>query len=136
MKTARQKYDDTNSKGKIKKQTPKGMMYISSPQEIVEVIKTIPKGKVITTKEIMTKLTKKHKVDFTCPLTTGIFISIIANYVEEEGIKDIPYWRVVKDKGVLFDRYFRLTSIQSELLQSEGWKVIRRGKKQIPAIDL
>jgi len=136
MKSAKQKYDDTNKKGEFKKQTPKGLMYISSPREIAEIIKTIPLGKVMTTKQIVAKLTEKHKVDFTCALTTGIFIGVIANYVEEMNLSDIPYWRVVKDKGILYDRYFRLPSKQAELLKSEGWDIISYGKKQIPAIKL
>lgn len=136
MKTAKHNYFDTNEKGEIKKQTNKGLMYISSPREIASIIKSIPKGKVITTKEIIAKLTAKHKVDFTCPLTTGIFVSVIAKYVEEEGIKDVPYWRVVKDKGVLYDKYLGMLSMQPEYLKSEGWKIERRGKQMTPAVSV
>lgn len=74
-----------------KKMTDKGMMYISCPEEISEIIKTIPKGKVMTPKEIAIKLAEKHNADYTCGLTTGIFVAIIANYVEQEKITNIPY---------------------------------------------
>ena len=35
-----------------RKMTDKGMMYISTPKEIEEVIRTVPKGKLITTEII------------------------------------------------------------------------------------
>lgn len=136
MKTATENYENANIKGEVKKKTEKGLMYISSPREILEIIKKIPKGKVITTPQIANQLAKKHKVDFTCQLTTGIFISIIANYIEEKNIKDVPYWRVVKDKGVLYDHYLRLPSTQANNLAAEGWQIVKRGKKQVSAIDI
>ena len=91
MKDWKDNFNKTNQKGSVLKDTPKGKMYISTPAEIAEVIKTIPKGKVITTKEIAQQLATKNKADYTCGLTTGIFVAIIANYVEQEKIKDIPY---------------------------------------------
>jgi len=136
MKTGKQHFDDTNLRGEVKKQTPRGLMYISSPKEILEVIKTISKGKVLTVKQIADILTKKHQVDYTCALTSGIFVSIIANYVEQENIKDVPYWRVVKDKGILYDHYFRLPSNQAKKLVTEGWTIHKKGSKQIPHLKL
>ncbi len=136
MKTGKQHFDDTNLRGEVKKQTPRGLMYISSPREILEIIKTIPKGQVITVKQIADTITKKKKVDYTCALTSGIFVSIIANYVEQENIKDVPYWRVVRDKGILYDHYFRLPSDQAKKLASEGWTILKKGSKQIPYIKL
>jgi alkylated DNA nucleotide flippase Atl1 len=135
MKTSKEKFDNANQKGGTKTETPKGLMYISTPKEISEIIKKIPKGKVITVADIANQLTKKHGADWTCPITTGIFTSLIANYSEEAGL-GIPYWRVVRAKGVLYDRYLGMISHQPELLRSEGWKIVRRGKNEIPAIDL
>jgi alkylated DNA nucleotide flippase Atl1 len=135
VKSAKQKYEDTNAKSAIKKQTNKGLMYISSPKEILQIINKIPTGKVMTIAQIAAKLTKKHQVDFTCQLTAGIFISIIANYIEEEKL-DTPYWRVVKGKGTLYDHYFRLPSHQAEKLENEGWQIVKKDKKQISAIKI
>lgn len=106
------------------KMTEKGNMYISNPIEIAEIVKQIPKGKLITTKIIAEKLTKKHGVDFTCPLTTGIFFSIVANACEEDKTLSVPYWRVVKDeKGLLYPAYLTHELPQKEHLESEGYKV-------------
>jgi alkylated DNA nucleotide flippase Atl1 len=135
MKTSKEKFDNANQNGGTKTETPKGLMYISTPTEISEIIKKIPKGKVITVADIASQLAKKHGTDWTCPITTGIFTSLVANYSEEAGL-GIPYWRVVKAKGVLYDQYLGMESHQSDFLKSEGWKIVHRGKNKIAAVDL
>lgn len=109
--------------------TKKGKMYISTPREIQEIIKKVSKGKLTTTKEIAQHLTSKKKVDFTCPLTTGIFTSIVANAAQqrcEMGSKssrsskpDVPYWRVIKAGGKLYDKYLGSKLPQKKLLKEE-----------------
>lgn len=128
---------EERTKGEIK-QTDKGMMYISYPREIEKVIRSIPKGKLITTEQIVKKFTKQYKVDFTCPLTTGIFVSIVANYAEEQkesGAKElVPYWRVIKPKGYIYDKYLGQELPQKGHLESEGFKIIPRGTKKGPVV--
>lgn len=127
-----------HSKGRIRKETDKGLMYISHPEEIKQVIIKIPKGKLITTKQIVDKLAKKYKVDFTCALTTGIFVGIVANAAEEQkekGKKEtIPYWRVIKPKGYLYDKYLGQKSQQRKYLKKEGYKIVPSGTKKGPVI--
>ena len=89
---------------KWKKRYGEGKMVIPSPKEVMEIMEKIPKGKVITVKEIREVLAKKHGVDIACPLTTGIFIWIVANMAEEEK-KNIPYWRTLKSNGQLNEKY-------------------------------
>jgi len=119
-----------------KKMTNKGLMYISSPREIENIIRKIPKGKLITTEIVIKNITSKNKVDFTCPLTSGIFISICANYAEEEiekGVskdKVVTYWRVIKPKGFLYDKYLGTKSKQEKYLKEEGYKLIDSGTKK------
>jgi len=136
MKNWKEQYDNTNKKGSVTKNTPKGVMYISTPEEIAEIIKCIPKGEVLTTKEIAQRLAEKHGTDYTCGLTTGIFVAIIANYAEQEKLDDIPYWRVVKDKGVLYDTYLREPSHQDVLLKEEGHIILKKGDKGIQYVEL
>lgn len=106
------------------KDTDKGKMFISSPREIQTVIDEVPEGKLITTGQIAEKLADQHGADFTCPLTTGIFVGINANAAEEEleagESKVTPYWRVVKKKGRLYDKYLGQPSKQKERLEAEG----------------
>ena len=52
-------------------------MLLASPIEYDTLIKKIEKGKLATTEQLRTTLSKKHNADFTCPLTAGIFISIV-----------------------------------------------------------
>lgn len=124
MHVWKQKFEIANSKGGIKKDTLKGKMYISTPKELAEEIKNIPLGKVKTTREITQELAKRYHTDYTCGLTTGIFIAIVANYSKEENL-DIPYWRVVKEKGMLYEKYLGERSDQKEKLEKEGHKIVR-----------
>jgi alkylated DNA nucleotide flippase Atl1 len=118
---------DKHQHPSVRKMTPKGMMYISTPKEIDGIIKKVPNGKLITTEQIAEKLAEKHKTDYICPLTTGIFVSIVANAAYEEMLnhknKITPYWRVVKAKGRLYDKYLGRLSDQKPLLEKEGFKV-------------
>jgi alkylated DNA nucleotide flippase Atl1 len=118
----------------VKKMTGKGMMYISTPNEIESIIKKTPKGKLTTTKSIAEKLTSKYKVDFTCPLTTGIFTSIVANATEEalsQGEKKVaPYWRVIKSGGYLYDKYLGKILPQKKHLKTEGYSFEKTSDKK------
>jgi hypothetical protein len=101
--------------------------------EISQIIQKVPKEKLVTTKQIVKELNKKHQVDFTCQLTTGIFIGITANKTEEDrknGKKNlIPYWRVIKPDGQTYDKYLGQPSKQIQLLKEEGYSIIDSGYK-------
>jgi hypothetical protein len=68
-------------------------------------MRSIQKGKLATVERIRERLARNFNADFTCPLTTGIFIRIAAEAAEEDlcrGQKEIaPYWRVIKADGSL-----------------------------------
>jgi hypothetical protein len=53
-----------------------------NPSEVLEVMKEVPKGRLITIVEICKIIAKKHGVKACCSLTTGIFIMTAANAVE------------------------------------------------------
>jgi len=50
------------------------LVVLAAPSEINEIMKKIPKGRLITINEICKKLAKKHNVMFCCTLTTGILL--------------------------------------------------------------
>jgi len=87
---------------------PAGTYVIPAPAEVDEIMKKVPKGKLITINQIREILARRHGVDFGCPITTGIFSWIAANAAEEEaaeGKKRItPYWRTLKTGGVLNEK--------------------------------
>ena len=58
-------------------------IFLVNPSEVVEIMKKVPDGKLITVVEICSSLAKKHQVKDCCTLTTGIFIMTAANAVEE-----------------------------------------------------
>lgn len=106
---------------------------IPSPKEVNEMMAKVPKGKLITIGEMRRTIALKHKADIGCPLTCGIFSWIAANAAAEkaaEGKKKItPYWRTLKKDGEINSKYPGGIKDQKERLESEGHKVIQKGKK-------
>ena len=106
-----------------------------NPSEVVEIMKKVSKGRLVTIVEICKKIARKHKVKACCSLTTGLFIMTSANAAEEaakEG-KDlkIPYWRTLKADGFLNEKYPGGQEAQKKKLEDEGFKVIQKGKKYL-----
>jgi hypothetical protein len=106
---------------------------LANPSEIVVVMAEVPRGKLVTIVEICKKLAAKHEVKGCCSLTTGIFIMTAANAIEEaagagEKLK-IPYWRTLKTDGFLNEKYPGGLEGHKKLLEKEGHKIVRRGKK-------
>ena len=103
-----------------------------NPSEVVEIMKQVPKGKLITIVEICNKIARQHNVKGCCSLTTGIFIMTAANAAEEaarEGKSiDIPYWRTLKSGGFLNPKYPGEQAAHKRLLEQEGYKVIHKGR--------
>jgi len=80
------------------------LMYISTPQEIDEYIKAIPYGQSATVQQMRHDLAMKHQADCTCPLTTGIFLRIVAEAAFEQinqGQSEhvTPFWRLIDEKA-------------------------------------
>jgi 6-O-methylguanine DNA methyltransferase, DNA binding domain len=104
-----------------------------NPDEVIEIMEKIPRGRLITIVEICKKIARNHKVQGCCSLTAGIFIMIAANATEEairEG-KDlnIPYWRTLKAEGYLNEKYPGGITDHQKLLEKEGFRIIHKGKK-------
>ncbi|MCX8056882.1 MAG: hypothetical protein N3F03_04655, partial [Ignavibacteria bacterium] len=77
--------EDELSKSKLKWNIKAGdTMIIPSPIEVYEIMKKVPKRKLITINEIRKILAKKYQTTIACPITTGIFAWISANAAEEE----------------------------------------------------
>lgn len=118
---------------KMAKRFGSGNMLIAAPVEYDEIMKKIPRGKLITSDEIRGFLARKHGADFTCQLTAGIFINIAANASKERensGSSDItPYWRTLKKGGELNEKYPGGIDQQKFMLEMEGHKIINKGKR-------
>jgi hypothetical protein len=82
-------------------------MYVSTPQIIENYIKQIAKGKSINTVTMRNDFAVENNAVFTCPLTTGIFLRIVAEAANEQmehgmPLKNItPFWRVIEPNSPL-----------------------------------
>jgi alkylated DNA nucleotide flippase Atl1 len=133
-----------DSKGlpRVEKITPKmsqrwgtGTIVIPAPKEVDEIMKSVPKGKLVTINQIRAHIAQRHGATIGCPITTGIFASISARAAEEaaaEGEKNItPFWRTLKEGGVINEKYPGGVEGQKKLLEKEGHQVIQKGKKYL-----
>ncbi|HJJ48214.1 MAG TPA: MGMT family protein [Methanocorpusculum sp.] len=101
-------------------------MVIAPKKEYDAIIKTIPKGKLVTTAELRSCLAKRYHTDITCPLTAGIFTNICAwaSYQRSEDIT--PFWRVLKAKGELNLKFPEYPTLQTKLLEEEGFEIVQK----------
>lgn len=85
-------------------------MFIATPQIIDNDIKQIPKGKIVSVQTMRKDLAIENKADYTCPVTTGMFLRIVAEanfekYQQTNSIKSItPFWRVVEPNSTLSEK--------------------------------
>jgi len=114
---------------------PGDSVVLVAPLEVDGIMKNVPRGKLITLNEICEVLAKRHDVKFCCTLTTGIFIMIVAHAAEETKEKgernSTPYWRTLKMDGFLNDKYPGGAEAQKKLLEKEGFKILKKGKKYV-----
>ena len=95
-------------------------LLISSPLEIDTFVRDIPKGKRVEPAEMRQILAKRHKADATCPVSTGIFLRIVAEAALEEYNQGkplssvAPFWRIVTANSTLAKKL----SIGSEEFQT------------------
>jgi len=122
---------------KMRKTWGSGTVVIPAPMEVDELMRKVPKGRLVTINDIREALARKHNATIGCPMTTGIFAWIAANAAEEQrqqGKMDItPYWRTLKTGGVLNEKYPGGVEGQRKLLETEGHTVVQKGRKHIVA---
>ena len=104
-------------------------MLVPTPLLVAEEIQKTKVGELVSPAEIRIRLAQRFKADLTCPLTTGIFINILAGAAEEE-LKEAkpvtaPYWRVVDEKGFLSEKTPPGPELQARHLKEEGHIVER-----------
>jgi alkylated DNA nucleotide flippase Atl1 len=113
----------------------KGTMLIPTPKLVDQLLRRIPKGKLVTVGEIRKRLAMDFAADVTCPLTTGIFVRIVAEAAEEDRANGrqrvAPYWRVIKDDGSLNPKFPGGEQQQAQHLRREGFSVAHEGKRTV-----
>ncbi len=82
-------------------------MLIATPKIIDEYVRQIPKGSSSNLATMRRDLANEFGADYTCPVTSGIFLRIVSEAAHEQlqtGIsinKITPFWRVVDEKSPL-----------------------------------
>jgi hypothetical protein len=95
----------TTAKPEVKKTDKKfadipdgASMLIATPKIVEDYIKQIPNGKTADIKTMRAELAAEFHAEYTCPVTSGIFLRIVAEKAHEEyrqGKKNIaPFWRM------------------------------------------
>lgn len=80
---------------------------IATPKDITAYMRKIPRGKSRDMDQLRATLAKKYGADGACPLTTGIFSRIAAEFAFEQlemGAKpsDVaPFWRLIEPNSAL-----------------------------------
>jgi hypothetical protein len=102
----------------------KGTMLIPRPLAVDALLRRVRAGRLMTMSAIREKLARDAGADYCCPLTTGLFVRIVAEAAEEDrraGRKRItPYWRVVGDDGRLNEKFPGGVKAQAARLRAEG----------------
>jgi hypothetical protein len=90
---------------------PEGcLMLIATPQIIDNYIHLIPKGKSVNLLTLRKDLALEYQAENMCPLTTGIFLRIVAEAAFEalqngRKLEEItPFWRVIDKKSPLLKK--------------------------------
>jgi len=123
------KIEDISDQPEAVKRYGGARMLIAAPMQYNGIMARVPEGNVITTDRIRASLAAQAGADFTCPLTAGIFVNVCARASEERAEDKIPWWRTLKAKGELNEKYPGGLEAQKLLLEMEGHKVVQRGKR-------
>tara|TARA_Y100000590_G_scaffold85383_1_gene95458 strand:+ start:3599 stop:4033 length:435 start_codon:yes stop_codon:yes gene_type:complete len=82
-------------------------MFIPTPKIIDKLVRTIPDGSFLYSKQIRKKLANDYNAEMTCPVVTGISMRILSEAAFEEfemhkNIEKItPFWRIVEPDSKL-----------------------------------
>jgi hypothetical protein len=119
---------------RMQKRFGRGTMLIPRPLDVDAIMRKVRKGRLITQSQIRQQLAEGSRADHACPLTTGIFIRIVAEAAEEDlraGKKRVtPYWRTIRDNGGLNENFPGGVRAHAARLREEGFTVRRVGTRQ------
>jgi hypothetical protein len=77
------------------------LMLISNPGEVQAMMRSLPAGAAVAPAELRKRLAEHHHADAACPVSTGIFMRIVAEAAWEEIARgaapdDVtPFWRAI-----------------------------------------
>ena len=114
-------------------------MVISTPLEIEAYVRKIPKGKLATLVTLRNVIADQHGTTITCPVTTGLFLNIVARAAAEQemmGAKRVtPWWRVVRTDGTLNEKFPGGVAEHEKRLVAEGHVVKAKSRSKRVVAD-
>jgi alkylated DNA nucleotide flippase Atl1 len=120
---------------KMQKRFGTGKLLIPNPFDLEALIRKVPRGKLITQAQLRQELAGAAGADLACPITTGIFLRIVAEAAAEAASagksRVTPYWRVVRDDGRLFEKLPGGPVEQARHLEAEGHRIDTSAKLRI-----
>jgi hypothetical protein len=132
-KTWTDKVNDPTKEFQIKKldkdfaDMPAGSkMLIATPKIIDEYVRHIPKGKSGSLATMRKDLAIEYGAEYTCPVTSGIFLRIVSEAAHEQIEKGAPtgkvtpFWRVVDEKSALNKKLSFGSEFVSKQRKKEG----------------
>jgi hypothetical protein len=105
---------------------PGQMMLIPTPQLVDAAIRALQPGVSLTVPAMRQRLAAEHGAEVTCPITTGIFLRIIAEAANEalsSGARldaVTPVWRVIDAKSPMMKKLSFDTSLLAHQRALEG----------------
>ena len=82
-------------------------LFVGTPRLVKQFIEAIPRGERTTVARMRDDLAAEWQADVTCPISTGIFVRIVAEAALEELAQGkpesaiTPFWRVVDEQSPL-----------------------------------
>lgn len=101
-------------------------MYIATPMIVDAYIRNIPKGTHTSLQQMRKDLAAEHKAEYTCPITSGIFLRIVSEAAYEEivagkPLKSVaPFWRMIDSKAPVAKKLSFGTDFIKEQRLKEG----------------
>jgi alkylated DNA nucleotide flippase Atl1 len=116
---------------------PGASMVVSTPQEVDEILRQVPRGRVTTLDDVRACLAARHGTTIACPVSTAIFIGIAARAAQEmreTGQLDVtPFWRALRSDGSINPKYPGRVRLQRAFLEAEGHRIVEKGKASVVA---
>ncbi|MBS1773492.1 MAG: hypothetical protein JST82_11590 [Bacteroidetes bacterium] len=100
-------------------------MLIATPEIVDAYIRHIPKGSHTSLQQMRKDLAIEYNAEYTCPVTSGIFLRIVAEHAYEEYQKGkslsniTPFWRILDRKSPSFKKLTFGTAFVEEQWEKE-----------------
>jgi len=100
------------------------LMLVSTPREVQAFVNQIPPGRAVTPAEMRTQLAAAHGAVGACPISTGIFLRIVAEAAWDDlqaGREPVtPFWRVVDPASPLAKKLACPPAFVEKMRNEEG----------------